>query len=201
MEWRAALRDSRFRIQLVGITAALVAVLSGFARFLGYNEAREGARLSDPLLAILPTHDLTWVTFGLIYLSLFAAMYSLAPHPRKLLLAMATYAVMATIRITMMYMTPLAPPEGLIPLVDPIIEFFGTGSTVNKDLFFSGHTSTLFLLFLTANRSALRALFLSCTIAVAACVLVQHVHYTVDVLVAPFATYGAYRIARYVLGE
>jgi hypothetical protein len=198
--WREAFRDRRFIVQFVGVTAALVAVLSGFARFLAFNEAREGARLSDPLLSLLAAHDLTWIAFGLIYLSLFAAIFSLIGNPRALLLGMATYAIMATCRIIMMFMTPLAPPDGLIPLVDPVIEYFGTGATVNKDLFFSGHTSTLFVLFLTATVPWLRALFLTCAIAVATCVLIQHVHYTIDVLVAPFVTYGAYRIARVVAG-
>lgn len=191
--------ESRFVIQLVGMTAALVAALSGFARFLGFNEARQGAALTDPLLALLPSHDVTWLTFGLIYLCLFAAIYFLVGHPRELLVAISSYAILAIVRMTMMYVTPLEAPHGFIPLVDPVIEFFGTGSTVNKDLFFSGHTSTLFLLFLTASVRWLRAFFLACTIVVATCVLIQHVHYTIDVLVAPFAAYGAYRLARLLL--
>lgn len=182
------------------MTLALLAALSGFARYLGVNEARAGATLDDPLLALLPPHDLTWVTFALIYLCSFAAIFSLAPKPRQLLVGIATYAILAIIRMSMMYVTPLDPPEGLIPLVDPVIEFFGTGTTINRDLFFSGHTSTLFTLYLTATSKRLRALFLACTIIVAVCVLVQHVHYVVDVLVAPFAAYGAYRIAIAALG-
>jgi hypothetical protein len=199
--WRAALGERAFRIQLIGMGAALVAALSAFARFLGVNEARAGAALADPLLAILPAHDMTWVAFALIYVSLFSAIYSLVGRPRELLVAITSYAVLAIVRMTMMYATPLEAPVGFIPLVDPVIEFFGTGTTVNKDLFFSGHTSTLFLLYLTATRPRLRALFLACTIAVAACVLIQHVHYTVDVLVAPFASYGCWRIARWSLGK
>lgn len=198
--WRAAWSDHRFRVRLVGMTTALVAALSGFARFLGVNEARSGAALDDPLLVHLAPVDLTWVTFGLIYVSTFCALWYLARHPRALLVGITAYAVMSIIRMTMMYVTPLAPPDGLIPLVDPVIEFFGTGATVNRDLFFSGHTSTLFLLFLTANIRTLRVFFLACTVAVAACVLIQHVHYTVDVLVAPFAAFGAHRIARSIVG-
>lgn len=198
--WRSAFAEPRFRIQLFGMTVALVAALAGFARFLGVNEARQGASLSDPLLSMLPAHDVTWVAFGLIYLSLFSALYFLVGHPRELLVALTSYAILAIVRMTMMYVTPLEAPAGFIPLVDPVIEFFGTGTTVNKDLFFSGHTSTLFLLYLTATRPRLRALFLACTTLVAGCVLLQHVHYTVDVLVAPFVAYGCWRIARRLLG-
>jgi hypothetical protein len=197
--WREAMRSRAFRIELVGIVAALAAALAGFARFLAYNEMRSGVQLPDPVLALFPARDLTWLIFAMIYVSLFAAIYFLAAHPRELVTAMAAYAIMATIRVTAMYVTPLTPPPGLIPLVDPIIEYFGTGATVNRDLFFSGHTATLFLLFLTANIRWLRALFLTCTIVVAVCVLLQHVHYTVDVLVAPLASYVSWRIARAVL--
>lgn len=197
--WRSAVHDPLFRIQLIGMAAALVAALAGFARYLAVNEARIGASLADPLLAILPARDMTWLTFALIYVSVFAAIASLAGRPRELLVALSSYAILAIIRMTMMYATPLEAPEGFIPLVDPVIEFFGAGKTVNKDLFFSGHTSTIFLLYLTATSSRLRALFLACTLLVASCVLVQHVHYTIDVLVAPFASYGSWRIAKSLL--
>jgi membrane-associated phospholipid phosphatase len=69
-----------------------------------------------------------------------------------------------------------------------------------KDLFFSGHTSTLFLLFLTAGRGRLKILFLCCTIAVAATIIIHHSHYAVDVFVAPFVAYTSYRIA-YLLNK
>lgn len=200
MGWRRALSESPFRMQLIGMSLALVAALSGFARYLGVNELRTGAALDDPLLRILTPHDLTWITFALIYLCTVAAIVSLATHPRKLLIGITAYAILAIVRMTMMYLTPLEPPSGLIPLVDPVIEFFGTGTTVNKDLFFSGHTSTLFMLYLTATSRWLKWLFLACTVIVGACVLVQHVHYTIDVAVAPFAAYGAYRLALIALG-
>jgi len=47
-----------------------------------------------------------------------------------------------------MYSAPLDAPERLILLNDPFVQFIGSGEALTKDLFFSGHTATLFLLFL-----------------------------------------------------
>jgi hypothetical protein len=80
----------------------------------------------------------------------------------------------------------------MIPRVDPFAAAT-TGTTLLKDLFFSGHTATLFLLFLTARVSMVRLIFLLCTIATGALLMLQHVHYSVDVAAAPFFAYACYR--------
>jgi membrane-associated phospholipid phosphatase len=67
---------------------------------------------------------------------------------------------------------------------------------MTKDLFFSGHTATVFLLFLNSQTKLWKNVFLTLTILVGFCVLIQHVHYTVDVIAAPFFGYGAFVIAR-----
>jgi membrane-associated phospholipid phosphatase len=75
------------------------------------------------------------------------------------------------------------------------VEVLGPGQVLTKDLFFSGHTSTMFLLALMAPGRATRIFFLACTVVVGSCVLWQHVHYTVDVLVAPLFAFAAYALA------
>jgi hypothetical protein len=83
----------------------------------------------------------------------------------------------------------------MLALEDPLVQLFGTGEVLTRDLFFSGHTSTSFLLVLLAPGRATRAFFLACSVAVAGCVLWQHVHYTVDVLAAPPFAFAAYALA------
>jgi len=84
----------------------------------------------------------------------------------------------------------------MIRLEDPLVQGIGGASeALTRDLFFSGHTSTLFLIFLAVPGGRSRPIFLACTVAVATAVLVQHVHYAVDVLAAPFFAYGAWRLA------
>ena len=107
---------------------------------------------------------------------------------------MQTYCLTAVIRIVAMWLMPLDPPAGMIALKDPIVEFFGGGNTLTRDLFFSGHTSTLLIIALILPGRRTRAFFASATAAVGACVILQHVHYAIDVLAALFFAYGCYRI-------
>jgi len=97
-----------------------------------------------------------------------------------------------------MYLLPLEPPANMIILNDPLVEFFGTGQALTKDLFFSGHTATLFILFLVSEKKIIKTVFLISTIAVAIAVLLQHVHYSIDVLAAVFFTYACYNFLSYI---
>jgi membrane-associated phospholipid phosphatase len=93
-----------------------------------------------------------------------------------------------------MYVLPLDPPVNMIILNDPLVEFFGTGQTLTKDLFFSGHTATLLILYLVSEKKIYKIIFLVITILVAIAVLLQHVHYTIDVFAALFFSYACYKL-------
>jgi hypothetical protein len=194
--WAAAWRDRGFRLRLALTVPAVAAVLALLARFLDRVEARPGVVLSDPVLALLPPRDLTWLTFGLIYAGIFFGVARLAAAPRRLVVTLQAYVVMVLLRIAAMSVTPLEAPPGMVPLNDPLVRLFGPGKVLTRDLFFSGHTSTLFLLALGVPGRRAKAFFLLCTAAVACCVLWQHVHYTIDVLVAPLFAYASFRLAR-----
>jgi hypothetical protein len=193
--WQSVWQDSAIRLGLLITLPLLVVTLSMLARFLEGIEQRPGVVVSDPVLALFAPHDVTWVTFLLIYAGLFGAIAILMHDPRRLLLAIHAYMIMVVFRVCAMSLLPLDPPQTMIPLTDPFVEYFGTGISLSRDLFFSGHTSTLFLLSLTMQARRWRALFFFCTAAVACCVLIQHIHYTVDVFVAPFFAYASYRLA------
>jgi len=193
--WADAWRDPRFRLRLALSVPALVAVLAFLARFLTFVEARPGAVLPDPVLAFLVPRDLTWLTFGLIYIGLAFGVARLAAEPRALVVALQAYVLMVLFRIAAMWVTPLEAPPGMIPLHDPLVRLFGPGNLLTKDLFFSGYTSTLFLLALAVPGRRSKGLFLFCTAAVGISVLVQHVHYTIDVLAAPFFAYASFMLA------
>jgi len=78
--------------------------------------------------------------------------------------------------------------------------FYG-GKFLTKDLFFSGHTSIQFLSFLCLQKKSDKVLALISTILVASLVLVQHVHYTIDVLAAPLFTWLSYKAGKWWVGE
>jgi hypothetical protein len=192
--WREVWTEQRFRVEAIVTPIALVAVLAVMARFLSWVETRPGVVLADPVLAHIPPRDVTWLTFGLVYVGLVTTVVLLLPHPRRLVLGAQAYAVMVLFRMAVMSVTPLEAPPTTIPLRDPLVQILGTGEVLTRDLFFSGHTATLALLAFLAPGRASRRFFVVCTGLVAICVLVQHVHYTVDVLVAPFFAFASYAL-------
>jgi hypothetical protein len=195
--WKTTWSDTGLRRQLFLALAALAAVLPAQAAFLLRVEQRHGVTLPDPVLSALPPHDFTWPLFAIIYVALGAGMGILMWQPRRLVIGIQSYVILVLARIAVMFVTPLEPPAGMIPLKDPFVESVATGTLLTRDLFFSGHTSMLFLLFLVVPVGrAGKAVLLAGTLGVAGGVLCQHVHYTVDVLAAPAFAYTSYSLAR-----
>ena len=192
--WCYEWKDRPFRRRFFFTALGMVLLVYGFGRFLDFIERRPGAVLADPLLLTFAPIDVTWLTFLVIYISVIIALLFLALEPRRLLVAMQAYMLMVIARALSMYFVPLDPSPQLIPLADPFVESLSSG-TLTRDLFFSGHTSTLFLLFLTAKSRRLRVFFLIGTVIVGICVILQHVHYTFDVVAAPFYSYTCYRLS------
>ncbi len=192
--WAEAWRDRAFRLQAALSAPALVLALAALARFVRWVELRPGATLPDPLLALIEPRDVTWLTFSVLYAGLFGGLALLLRRPRDLVAAAQAYAVLLAFRIAVMWATPLDPPPGMIALRDPFVQPLATGQPLTRDLFFSGHTSTMFLFALAVRGRLPRGLFLAGTALVGACVLWQHVHYAVDVMVAPVFTWAAWRL-------
>ncbi len=202
MNWKEFLNNKKNRNEFFISLFLLAIALTALANFVNFAETRTGVVLQDPLLNLYNPIDLTWLIFGLIYISLIVAIVSLLKNPKQLLFAMQLYALMVVVRISAMYLLPLEPPAKIIILNDPFVEFFGSGKSLTKDLFFSGHTASLFVLFLTAKQKTIKIIFLVCTIVVAISVLLQHVHYTIDVFAALFFTFACYKILKnFKLGE
>jgi membrane-associated phospholipid phosphatase len=82
----------------------------------------------------------------------------------------------------------------MILLKDPLVEFFTVSKPFTKDLFFSGHTATMFLMFLFVKGRFYKSVFLAGTVVLGLSVILQHVHYSIDVVTAPVFSYLAYRI-------
>ena len=192
--WKSFLKDKKSLTEFIITMIVLIVVLISFSQFLNFIEQREGVVLSDPILKAYNPVDLTWLTFTLIYLSLFLFIITTINKPDRLLKAFQAYGLMVIFRTIAMYLTPFEAPETSLLLDDPFVQLFGQGEILTKDLFFSGHTGTLFLLFLLAENKTMKYIFLLFTLTVGTAVLLQHVHYSIDVFVAPFIAFGAYRI-------
>jgi hypothetical protein len=199
--WRQALTDRAFRWELVLTIPGLIVILTLYSKFLERIESRPGIVLADPILAMFRPINATVPTFLILYLSLIIAIVCIRSEPRYLLAGVQAFIVLALLRTLGIYLVPLDHPADMILLKDPVVEFFGGGKPFTKDLFFSGHTSLLFLLYLTARKNWLARVFLIGTISVGVCVIAQHVHYSIDVLVAPFMAYASVRMVAYMRGN
>ncbi|MFA6570763.1 MAG: phosphatase PAP2-related protein [Bacteroidota bacterium] len=199
--WKRTLDDKKFMFTLAVSLILLIALLVVYSNFLLFIESREGIRLSDAVLKLFQPVNVTWFTFIILYVGLIAGIIILLSEPDRFLLAIQAYIILILTRMAAMYLVPLEPPATMIALKDPLVEIFGTGKLLTKDLFFSGHTATLFLIFLVVQGRLLKSIFLICTIAVGILVLIQHVHYTIDVYVAPFFAYGSYKISEQINGS
>jgi len=181
-EWQGAWSEPRFRARVI-VGAILVAgIVASFPFFFQRIELRHGVPLHDPILQWLPAHDVSVPLFILIWSVSALTLFRAIQNPRILLVFLWSYVLLSLCRMVTITLMPLEPPAHLIGLIDPLSNFFYGPKFVTKDLFPSGHTSTLFLLFLCLIRKGDRRIALMATFAVAFLLLVQHVHYTVDIL-------------------
>lgn len=168
--------------------AVLIGILSLYPLFFQHIENREGIILNDWLLKKMKPQDLSLFVFIPIWLITALTIFRCITNPQLLLLFLWCYTLLSILRIITISLVPLNPPQGLIPLIDPLTNIFYGGKFISKDLFYSGHTATLFLMSLCLQKQSEKILALIASIAVAVMVLIQHVHYSIDVLAAfPFA--------------
>ena len=134
MNWKEFFNSRK--IEIILTVVFLVIILIVLSNFLEYIEQRNGVILPDPILNIFNPIDLTWLIFGLIYASIIIAIIDLTKEPNQLLLAIQSYSLLIMFRLMVMYVTPLNAPAKLLFLNDPVVQFFGSGQILTKDLFF-----------------------------------------------------------------
>jgi hypothetical protein len=182
----------RWTLTLVALGGALVFASS----FLSWVEERPGVVLDDPVLAWFEPVDASLPATVLIYGGILFALLVMARTPERLRRALEGYVLLVLLRGAMMWVTPLDPPAGMIPLHDPFVERFGPARALTRDLYFSGHVATAVLLGLFLPSARLRLVLFASSGVLAALMLRQRVHYTIDVLAAPFVAFGAHAIVQ-----
>lgn len=183
--WINATKNTLFNTLLITGLIITALLFAAFPVFFQHIQKREGVLLNDVVLTRIAPLNVSIPLFIIIWgLGIFMSLRALQ-QPRMLLLFLWAFIFLSLFRITCIWLVNLAPPQGLIPLADPISNSFYGKNFITKDLFFSGHTSTIFLVYLCLQKKADKMAALLCTILVALLVLVQHIHYTVDVLAAP----------------
>jgi hypothetical protein len=197
ISWREAWAQLAFRWRLVLVLGLLLTLAAMLPRFFAWVQARPGWVLYDPVLTWLPAHDVSVAAFAVIYLGIGLGVLTLAPRPLRLLRTLWAYMLLHMLRCLMLVLLPLEPPAGLLVLHDPLVDrfFYAAPAPITKDLFFSGHTATLLLLALALPPGWQQRVLALGTVLIGSLVLIQHAHYTYDVLAAFPLTLLAYWLA------
>ncbi|WP_429379446.1 phosphatase PAP2-related protein [Mucilaginibacter sp. UYCu711] len=191
-EWKRAWAQRRIRLLLFIGLCLVIPILATLPLFFVQIEARKGIQLNDFLLSHLPTFNLSVYIFLVIWGTGGLFLLRSISDPKLFIKFTWSYLIVSIFRVGTIYLVPLDPPKNIHELADPLTGVFYGHMIINKDLFFSGHTSILFLIFLCMPAKRDKRFAFGATVLVAIMLLIQHVHYTIDVLAAPFFTYFAY---------
>lgn len=193
-----------------------------------WAEARPGPASSpDPILSVVPY--VAWVDRNNYLLWLFAylpaGLWLLKTDAERFIRYMVSSSILALLRAACVVATGLGPVHGpdlnagisaearsqaFWQLANPLGLFAPAGAPavyMTKDLFFSGHTATTFLLLLYVWRyPRLRALMLIGHVLVVVSLFFSHLHYTIDVVGAYAITFTLFflregRLRQLLLGE
>ncbi len=199
--WKSIWNSTTGRFQLLTGTSLLLLLLTTLPYFFSSIEKRQGVQLYDWVLENLPAQNMSVYIFSIIWGMALLAFYRAFSKPYMFVTYVWAYSFIILTRIVTIGLFKLDPPAGLIQLTDPLTGFFYGHTNVTKDLFFSGHTATLCLFYLTLEKKTDKIIGLLAVVTVGILLLVQHVHYTLDVVVAPIAVYPIYKLVTYMFSE
>jgi hypothetical protein len=192
--WKAIWASTSQRTLMLTGSGIVALILAAMPFFFQHIEKRPGVQLHDFVLSRIPAQDVSLYIFMIIWsmagLTLFRAIQTPSIYVRYVWL----YIVICLTRMLTISLVPLDAPAGLVELVDPLTNVFYGHTVVTKDLFYSGHTASLITMYFCLPKKSDRTLVLIATTIVGCLLLIQHVHYTVDVLAAPVFVYLLNRI-------
>ncbi|MBV9988997.1 MAG: hypothetical protein JO301_15060 [Chitinophagaceae bacterium] len=191
LTWKQAWSDKRFRTITTAGSILLLIILASLPFFFSWIEQRPGFTMNDRLLQLIPARDVSVPTFIIIWSMTLFLWLRCVQEPWIFVVALVSFILLTLTRMISISLVPLEPPPGLIPLKDPLSSIFYGGPHVfiTRDLFFSGHTSMQLMMFFAFKKKGDKLLALLSSLSIGTLVLVQHVHYTIDVAAAFVCTY------------
>lgn len=197
-QWKQAWQQLAFRKQLLLFLLIFIGILIAFPHFFSFIESRKGYEISDPILLRIPAVDLSPITFSIIWLMSLFLFIRMIQSPSLAIQSVIAINLIFLTRMITIVVLPLEPPPGLIELKDPISNYFygDQHGFITRDLFFSGHTSTMIMIGLLLPGKWEKWVAFSAANGVGCLVLIQHIHYSIDVLGAWVFTWFLYKLAK-----
>lgn len=199
--WKYTWNKKSFRFNFLFSLFILIIFLFAIPFFFQYIEQRKGIVINDFVLEKLPVYNVSIIIFGILWAAVAWGFYRVIQSPSTCVLVLWTYMIVNSLRLVTMAAFALNPPEDIIPLADPLSLYFYGGTAITKDLFFSGHTATMFMLYLCLKNPSDKRWMLAGTIVLGILLMIQRVHYSFDVLAAPFFTWISYLSAKWFIEQ
>lgn len=197
--WKETWNSPPLRIRMITGSILIFAILSTLPSFFATIEKRNGITLNDPILAAIPPHNVSWAIFSIIWGMALLTFIRILYKPTIYINYVWGLIFITVARVLTISLVPLNPPIGIVIISDPLTNLFYGEKVVTKDLFFSGHTAILVLTALCLERKTDKILAAISATAVGLLLLVQHAHYTLDVLAAPIFVYPLYKLSRFLV--
>ncbi len=198
--WKNAWIAVDFRVKLILALGIFLAGALQFPTYLRNIQLRKGVMLQDIILDALPAIDVSVPIFTLLYGTLVYMLIKTLKNASLFLLFAMTFVFETVLRMLTIALVPLDPPLSLVELKDPLTEavVYASNQAITKDLFFSGHTATMVMVWIFLRGKTDKIIGAVACLSLALLLLVQHVHYSADVLAAFAFTFGSYQLANYV---
>ena len=176
-----------------------VGTFVGYTRHvMPWNEHRPDlVMLADPLIHRFPVYN-TWVPVNAIQHVCHAKFLIdlLWWQTEDFRLFALTLITLVWFRSLMIWACPLRAPPNAQTLYDiSHVVFMRNIKTFENDLFLSGHVSTCFAIGMVSSTHS-EMYFIACVL-IAGLMMFSKVHYTIDLMVAPFVAFGSYYMARW----
>lgn len=177
------------------------------------NELRPAPTLPDLLLAHVPYVPwlARWNYFLWVACYIPPALYLLHRDKQLFVRLVALDGIVSLLRGVMIPLTGFGPPLGAdinaihpfslwptwLALLNPLQALMGNtaGIYLTKDMFYSGHAATTFLLYLYSRKlGRVSRVYLGLHLFTVAVVFLSHLHYTVDVVAAYFVVFTLFTL-------
>lgn len=166
---------------------------------LAYSLRPTSTYVGDLLLDNLPVVNLNFIIVEGALMSIIAGVVFVALRPRYVLFTLKALALFIIIRALFISLTHVGIYPGNIDPGAGIFDNIYSYLNFQTGFFFSGHTSLPILMALIFwEKISARIVFLSLAFIFGVAVLLAHIHYSIDVLAAPFMAYGVFRVATYL---
>lgn len=167
-----------------------------------YSDRVSSNFVHDILLDNLPVVSLNLIIVEGALAAIAGSIALLLIKPHYIIFSLKAAAIFIATRAVFVAATHLGIYPGQVNPDNGFFDRIYTGLGLQAGFFFSGHTGlTLLMALIFWEEKLWRYFYISLAIVFGISVLFAHVHYTIDVLAAPYMTYAIFKLSQYFFEE